>query len=121
MSTKKMTAELRLSHWAQVMRERVESGLNIKDYCEKRGIHTNTYYYWQSKLRKTVGGQLMDLRENSLQLEHPSFMEVKPDTINQLDRSDYSRQNDVVQVEINGMHIRANSEYPVDNLISRRV
>ena len=49
--TRKITKEYRLSHWVQIMQERSESGLSIKGYCEREGIHQNVYHYWQRKLR----------------------------------------------------------------------
>ena len=49
--TRKITKEYRLSHWIQIMQERCESGLSIKGYCEREGIHQNIYHYWQRKLR----------------------------------------------------------------------
>ena len=54
MDTKKVTAELRLSHWVQVLRERSESGLSVRKFCKKSGIHENTYFCWEKKLRETV-------------------------------------------------------------------
>jgi transposase-like protein len=35
------------------MRERSESGLNVRDFCRQVGIHENTYYHWQRKLRES--------------------------------------------------------------------
>jgi transposase-like protein len=52
--TRKIAQEYRLTHWAQVMRKRTESGLSIKDYCKQVGISTNTYFYWQKRLRESV-------------------------------------------------------------------
>ena len=54
MNTREIAAEYRLSHWAQVMRERSESGLSIKAFCENAGFHENIYYYWQRKLRESA-------------------------------------------------------------------
>lgn len=54
MNTRGITAEYRLTHWAQVMQNRADSGLTIQAYCEDAGIHENTYYYWQRKLRETA-------------------------------------------------------------------
>jgi len=51
MDIRQATAEHRLSHWSEVIKERYESGLSVKAYCESIGIHTNIYYYWQKKLR----------------------------------------------------------------------
>ena len=52
--TRKITKEYRMQHWTQIMRERTESGLSIKGYCEQEGIHQNVYHYWQRKLREAA-------------------------------------------------------------------
>ena len=49
--TREIAKEYRLGHWSQIMQERCESGLSIKGYCEREGIHQNVYHYWQRKLR----------------------------------------------------------------------
>ena len=59
--TRKITKEYRLSHWIQIMQERTESGLSIKGYCEREGIHQNVYHYWQRKLRAAA---VMTAKEN---------------------------------------------------------
>jgi len=46
-----MTSEYRMGQWAEIMRRRVESGLNIKVFCEREGLKTDRYHYWQRKLR----------------------------------------------------------------------
>ena len=43
MNTKDIAAEYRLSHWAQVVQDRVEKGISIRLYCKEAGIHENTY------------------------------------------------------------------------------
>lgn len=58
MNTREIAQEYRLAHWAQVVRERSESGLSIKAYCQQIGICTNTYFYWQRKLRKAACNEL---------------------------------------------------------------
>jgi transposase-like protein len=60
-----MTGEYRQAHWAGVMRERQESGLSIKAYCEQVGIHENVYYYWQRKLREAACQQLIAVGNGS--------------------------------------------------------
>ena len=54
MNTREIAEEYRLSHWAGVVRERQESGLSIKAFCEKAGFHQNIYFYWQRKLREAA-------------------------------------------------------------------
>jgi putative transposase len=62
-NTREIAAGYRLGHWAEIVRERSESGLTIKAFCESAGLHENTYFYWQRKLREsacemTVAGAL---------------------------------------------------------------
>jgi hypothetical protein len=45
MDTRKMAAEYRLSHWAQVMSDRVERGTSIREFCDAESINENTYFY----------------------------------------------------------------------------
>jgi putative transposase len=52
--TKKIAAEYRLVHWAGVRKERTESGLSVKAFCETAGYHPNSYFYWQRKLRESA-------------------------------------------------------------------
>jgi len=115
MSTKKITSELRLAYWAQVMQERAESGLNVKTYCEKIGIKANTYFYWQTKLRKTISDQLTET--NPLQLVSTGFVEVKKDETAQKLQPVLSNHDELVHIEIDGARISVKSTYPVERLI----
>lgn len=54
MNTREIAKEYRLSHWAQIMKARSESGLSIKAFCKEAGFHENVYYYWQRKLREAA-------------------------------------------------------------------
>ncbi|MCL2153995.1 MAG: IS66 family insertion sequence element accessory protein TnpB [Oscillospiraceae bacterium] len=54
MNTRDIATEYRLTHWAGIMRERQESGLSIKTFCEQSGFHENVYFYWQRKLREAA-------------------------------------------------------------------
>jgi putative transposase len=54
MNTRDIASEYRLSHWAQVVQERLASGKSIKEYCESMVIKENVYYYWQRKLREAA-------------------------------------------------------------------
>jgi hypothetical protein len=65
MDTRKIAIEYRLAHWSEVMRERAESGLTIKAFCETAGFHENIYYYWQRKLRETACKGLLPGRVKS--------------------------------------------------------
>jgi transposase-like protein len=54
LETRKIAAEYRLAHWAGVMRERNERGASVRVFCKDKGIHENTYYYWQRRLREAA-------------------------------------------------------------------
>ena len=53
-NTREIAEEYRLSHWTKIMRERTESGLSIKAFCQREGMNANTYFYWQRKLREAA-------------------------------------------------------------------
>jgi len=59
MNTREIAKELRLSHWAGLMRERKQSGLSISAFCKQIGISYKTYYYWQRKLREAACQELL--------------------------------------------------------------
>ena len=46
--------QVRLSQWSAMVREREESGLSVKAYCEQTGIAAKTYYYRLRKLREAA-------------------------------------------------------------------
>jgi len=71
-NTREIAEEYRLGHWAQVMQERISSGLSIKAYCRQIGISTNTYHYWQKKLREAA------VRELSVAPEMPDNQTLVP-------------------------------------------
>jgi len=50
-NTREIAGEYRLTHWARIMQERVQSGMSIKAFCKHIGICGNTYFYWQRRVR----------------------------------------------------------------------
>lgn len=63
MDVQKVTAEYRLTEWAQVIKAQQESGQSIKDFCQTAGISKNKYFYWQRKLRKIALAELAETEE----------------------------------------------------------
>ena len=72
MNTREIAVEFRLAHWAQIMQERVASGMSIKAYCKTNGIGANTYFYWQKKLRAAAAQQLAAAAQPERQALVPS-------------------------------------------------
>ena len=46
----KLTHEVRLQHWRQIVTDCRSSGQTIKDWCEKHQINVKTYYAWQKRV-----------------------------------------------------------------------
>ena len=51
MDTQKITREIRMKHWMQIIAQRQQSGLTVKAFCAQQDIPIKQYYYWQHKLR----------------------------------------------------------------------
>ena len=114
MHTREIAAEYRLTHWAQIVQSRVDSGLSVKAFCENSSIHENSYYYWQRKLREATCDE-MARNESGTGLQLPMFAEVKLASNAALQPTAYDHQNHVC-VEAPGVRITADSGYPVDKL-----
>ena len=76
-NTREIAAEYRLSHWAQIMRERVKRELTIRAYCKQIGICENTYFYWQRRLRKAAYEQLSKNEAEQKSATQPCFVEIE--------------------------------------------
>lgn len=47
-------AEVRMSSWAAMVRQRKESGMTVRQWCEANQVSENTYYYRLNRLRKAM-------------------------------------------------------------------
>ena len=118
MDNRKITAEYRMSQWAQVISDRKSSGVTIKSYCQNIGISRDAYYYWQKKLRKAAYEQMALIPVESAQanLTKTSFTEVKlNDSFTQTFPIESNLHNNI-QIQISKVRISADSEYPVEKL-----
>jgi len=118
-NTREIAGEYRLAHWAQVIEERIRSELSIKMYCQQIGIATNTYYYWQRRLREAACEQLIAIPVETTQtqvvpcefteVKMESDVQIKPETVSITHRSH-------IRLEAAGVRISADSAYPLKNL-----
>lgn len=42
-----------LQLWEQRIKERVQNGMTIGEWCEKNGVSTHRYKYWNQRVRKS--------------------------------------------------------------------
>ena len=109
-NTRAIATEYRLTHWAQVMQERGQSGLSIKDFCKQIGICGNTYFYWQRRVRAAACEQLSKLEP----IQNPKFTEIivaqPPASLPPAETGPRLR------IEVSGVQITTDSAYPADKL-----
>ena len=48
----KITRQIRIEHWTQIMNECLNSGINKTEWCRANGISDKQFFYWQRILRK---------------------------------------------------------------------
>jgi putative transposase len=101
MDTKKVTAEYRLAQWAQVIEAQLNSGKNIKDFCQTAGINRTAYFYWQKKLRREACTELAKTKEPR---------NIVPSGWMQLESKQVQHTKETLDIEINGCHVTVNSE-----------
>lgn len=104
MNTRKTATEQRLAHWSQLMRERAEKGLSIRAYCENAGIHENTYFYWQHKLREAacLGTQMATIESEEKSLVPKGWATLSV--------SEKSAQPEGLTIEVGGCRITVCAE-----------
>lgn len=103
MNTRSVAAEYRLAHWAKVIQERADRGLSIRAYCEESGMHENTYYYWQRKLREAAcaGHQITNIQDmKSLVPQGWTTLSVKEEPLH----------TPGLTVEVGGFYIRVQAD-----------
>jgi transposase-like protein len=115
MNTRAIAEEYRLAHWAQIVRERQESGLSIKSYCANAGYHANVYYYWQRKLREAACRELNKVQNKTTSLQPTGFAEIRLAEPPTLPSSTATHQCQV-RVDVAGILISADCEYPINML-----
>lgn len=54
MDTRMVTNQIRMAKWSEIIKDRCESGLTIKEYCAERGISRDAYFYWLKKIRESA-------------------------------------------------------------------
>ena len=107
MDTQKVTAEYRLSQWAQVIQTQQESGQNIKDFCQTTGINRNAYFYWQKKLRKVACTELAKTEEPR---------NIVPSGWMQLTPKQAQHAKEALDIKINGFHVTVNAQTDLELL-----
>lgn len=111
MQAREMMQDYQLAHWAEIIKQRTESGLTVKEFCKSQGFNKSKYFYWQRRLRDKACERL--IKDPVMIPAAPQmFREV---TVAQQIITTPSHINDgpgEVRVEVAGMKISADSSYP---------
>lgn len=107
MDIKIATANYRSSKWMEIMRDRKNSGLTVKDYCQLKDISRHAYYYWQRKLRKSACTKLAK-QEAQVNLPPPGWAKLSPELAGSLAKS--------IEVEVSGCSIKVSEDTNLDLL-----
>ena len=116
MNTREIATEYRLAHLAGIMRERNESGLSVKAFCAKAGLHENNYFYWQRKLREAACSHLAKVEEDTANVALTGFTEVKLASQTVIPSSPATHESQI-SIEASGIRITADREYPISKLV----
>ena len=78
MDVQEVRDQVRIQEWMQLIRERNDSGMTIKAWCETKGLSENQYYYWLRKIRKTACTALKNRSDKAplVREDGPVFAEV---------------------------------------------
>ena len=66
MKPSEIKQEYQLQQWAGMVRDRQESGLTIRQWCEERGITEHTYYYRLKRIRRAACSALEEQQSQVL-------------------------------------------------------
>ena len=81
MNVQKMTQEIRIKQWVDIIRECRNSGMTNKSWCEEQGVNLKSYYYWQRKVRRIAGEKyaMVQSSKNPIACEDakPVFTEMR--------------------------------------------
>jgi hypothetical protein len=108
--TREIAKEYRMGHWAEIMRERAESGLSIRAYCEREGMHPNRYHYWQRRLRAAAAAkEMLSARGETVRAAPAGWTElsVAEDKANTMSEAIKGTE---LTIEIGKCRVKANEE-----------
>ena len=104
-----------MSHWTKIITDQKESGLTVRAYCEEAGLHENSYYYWQKKLRTAVIDEMTMATGEQTQELAPVMAKLNL-TRNNGSESTGAGSGDSVSIEMFGIRLLAGRDYPVAKL-----
>ena len=116
MDTRVIATEYRMAQRTRALKERAANGESITDFCKKKGVSRNTYFYWQRKLREAACNELSKLEAPAVRLAATAFTEVKVVESVVPPADLVESQQSQIRLEVSGINITTDSRYPMDKL-----
>jgi hypothetical protein len=104
--------DYRLAQWAEVIQERIESGLTVNEFCKLRGLTRDKYYYWQAKLKEAACEHLLQARPQIQAAQGFAEVVVTSATLAPFEPKSKNDNNGELRIELSGIHINADAGYP---------
>jgi transposase-like protein len=112
MNSREMTHDVRLRHWAEVLREQKASGQGVNAWCEAHGIGRQRFFYWQRKLREAACALVTQEMPVAQAPEGWALCAAAAEP----ESPPSSAQSDQLCIEIDGIRILAGQDYPEEKL-----
>ena len=97
--TRLATKKIRIKQWAEIINDRINSGLKVDEYCQTHGISRDAYYYWLRKVKAAA-----------IELSEVEFVELKePDVQTAAYERGFIPQ---ASITIGNMNISVNTNTP---------
>jgi len=101
------TRKIRLSQWAEMVRECKQSGMTVRAWCIENGMNEKAYFYRQRRVRRA----LAEIGESGLPvLQSGNFAKVPVARVTSSDR------NPVTAINVNGIKVDIYENADVKNI-----
>ena len=98
--TRRIASEFRLSAWANIIRERNQSGLSVREWCEVNSVNEKRFYHWQRRVREAACEELL-----AQQSSERTVSDVPPPQAWTVCEVTSTSENKTLQIEINGCRV----------------
>ena len=107
--TRRIASEFRLSAWANIIRERNQSGLSVREWCDVNGINEKRYYHWQRRVREAACEESLANAPSEPIATDSSTTPVGWTMCEVSSQSSTANEN-ILPIEINGCRILASAD-----------
>ena len=120
MDTQEIAARIRVSNWAEMVRERISSGQSIRSFCKENGISKSTYYHRQRKVREAacveLSGKQAVLAPRIKSRNVESIIEMPSGWVHPVEINDGDADESQLIIEVGGCIIKVSHSTDVDLL-----